>query len=308
MTTRAGSAPTRVLLVSALVFVAACSSAGTARAQSGTSRTGGRSSPPAQRTKAVTTTTTAPQHPNPPEVPPRAAGPRPSVALFGDSVSTDARDVLLFGLQADGYDVSLYKAAYGAQLCIDGPTIPQTIKNLAPAAVILQSQANGSYWGCVEGYDANRFLYTAVLGEVAQAAASSGRAGGTRVFLVTALPNSDGSFNDPASVQGATDAERDWANRRPDIFTVVDATAGLTPGPGALQTCYPAEPGCRWDGKIQVRDDDRNVVTGITKPGGGEHLCPLPQIVSLSETHCLVENAGARRLTYTILGALRTVQ
>lgn len=227
------------------------------------------------------------------------------MVVYGDSISTDARDVLLASLERAGYDVPLYLAAYGTQLCLEGPAIKDTITNLAPAVVILQYQANNSYWGCVDGYDADHRLYDDNLRAIAAAASSSGHAGGTRVLLVPPLPNSEKRFSDPTSEQGATDAQREWAQQRPDVFTLVDPTHGLTPGPGALQPCYPGEDGCRPDGTIQVRDDYNNVITGAHASGGGEHLCPIPQVVSLSEVHCTVPNAGARRFANTLIDALR---
>lgn len=54
-----------------------------------------------------------------------------------------------------------------------------------------------------------------------------------------------------------------------------------------------------------MRDDDDNALTGAHTPGGGEHLCTRPQIVTLSEAHCTVPNAGARRFSNTIINALR---
>ncbi len=282
------------------------------RAPSGASSSGGTGSATVTGARAgrTTSTTTAPPKPpvgatNPlPPTPRPADGRRPTVVYFGDSMSVNAAPEIKEQLDAAGYDLVHFEAFIGNSMCKDEASIDQTVVQDKPDILVLQYVGNGSLWNCVDGYQPTYDLYHRALTSIGANAAFNGAPGGTHVVLVGALPHADGTPLYPGS-PGVTDAFRDVARTDPRAFSFVDPTPGLVPGPGALVACYPQEPGCGPDGRIQVRPDDHNPFTGATVMGGGSHFCLDSTLVSLAEEDCNVHNAGGLRFAYDVVDGIR---
>jgi hypothetical protein len=215
-------------------------------------------------------------------------------------MSVNAGPELKEQLSDAGYDVVDFVAAIGSSMCRDRGDIATAIETYQPKILVLQYEGNGSLWSCLDGYQPSYDLYHSSLTELGADAAAHG----THVVLVAPIPFTDGTPLYPGS-SGTGDAMRDLAKADPGTFTYVDATTGLVNGPGAMADCYPNEPGCLPNGKIQVRPDDTNKITGKFTAGGGSHFCTSSVVVSLSEEDCNVPNAGGLRFSYNVVNGLR---
>lgn len=241
---------------------------------------------------------------NPAPPTPRPQSDHPTVAVFGDSLALDAQEQLTNALEQTGYNVVLYHGVLGGSMCLDAALINNVIQTYKIQLLVLQYVGNNSFWNCVDGYDAAYRLYDDAIREIGLNAAFNGAPGGTHVFLVGPTPDTNGQPTLPES-PAVTDVFLKWAGQAPDTFTFVDTRAGLTPGPGARQTCYPWEIQCGEDGRVQVRANYRNPITGETVVGGDVHFCLEPEWISFYKEVCHVPNWGATRFAFDIVDAMR---
>jgi hypothetical protein len=219
------------------------------------------------------------------------------VALFGDSLSAEARPYFTSLVTTTGQTVLAYDSYGGTAICDWLPTMDEIAASHHPVAVELQFSGN-ALTPCMDGFAVGTQAYYDKYRADTEAAIKIFVPAGAHVYLIGA-PITKSHQSDPNWDQlNRQYAEIAAADSR--YVTYVDAGAAVEgPGHSYTQTlpCLPVEP-CT--GPV-VDGEPSNIV----RSPDGKHFCPVETANEKGEVAgCPTYSSGAFRYAFAMVGAL----